>query len=81
MPLISPPNDYGIPQPEFLEDKPVRPSRSDAENRRIELFLNVNPWLCPECGTKMFGRCKECVYCRIRHSKHTPRPADYKKHG
>jgi len=80
MPLIQPPNDYGIPQPELIEDKP-KPRTSDAENRRIELYLNVKPWKCPVCGTTMFGRCMECVYCRIRSGIHTPRPAHYTKQG
>lgn len=80
MPLITPPNDYG--------DKPVEKEKTTVvdssweERRRIELFLNVKPWKCPDCGTTMFGRVLYCVYCKLRLGKHTPRPAHYtKEHG
>lgn len=75
MPLIKPPNDYGIPEPKLLE---VYDANKDwEETRRIELYLDVKPWLCPECSGKMFGRVKACVFCKHR-GIHTPRPSNYR---
>lgn len=76
MPLIKPPNDYGMPEPELRTDKPVF---NYEQNRRIQLFLQAKTWKCHECGTINCGWNLECVYCRMRNSKHTPRPAHYKK--
>lgn len=79
MPLIKPPNDYGVPEPELIEDKPVEDAQKIWErNRRITLYLDVKPWKCSECGAVMFGRMKYCVYCKLRLGKDTPRPADFK---
>jgi hypothetical protein len=77
MPLIQPPNDYGIPQPELIE--PNEDAQKIWErNRRIEIYLNVKPWKCGECGATMFGRMKYCVYCKLRLGKDTPRPTEFK---
>jgi|EndMetStandDraft_8_1072994.scaffolds.fasta_scaffold32728_4 predicted RNA-binding Zn-ribbon protein involved in translation (DUF1610 family) len=79
MPLITPPNDYGQPEPK--EEKVVTPC-SWEEHRRITLYLNVKPWKCPDCGATMFGRMLYCAYCKLRLNKHTPRPSHYtKEHG
>lgn len=75
MPIITPPNDYGIPEPELIEDKPILSEEQIFwRNRRVAIFLNVPNWKCAECGATMFGRMKYCVYCKLRLGKHTPRP-------
>jgi hypothetical protein len=78
MPLIAPPNDYGEKP---VEEKTEVAPCSWEEHRRIQLYLNVKPWKCPECGATMFGRMLYCAYCKIRHNKHTPRPSHYTKAG
>jgi hypothetical protein len=75
--IIKPPNEYGIPEPKLLE---FHDSTKDwEENRRIQLYLDIKPWLCPECGGKMFGRVLACVFCKFRRNKHVPRPLSFKK--
>ncbi len=73
MPLITP--------PPLVDEQVIEPvvNLNVEESRRIELYLNVPPWICPLCGAKMFGRMTYCVYCKIRHCRHTPRPADYRR--
>ena len=79
MPLIRPPNDYGIPEPQLKEDEPeLTPEQIFWRSRRVHLFLNVKSWKCDECGAVNFGRNKQCVYCKIRLGKITPRPAGFK---
>ena len=72
MPLIKPPSDYGLPESEFLEDKPDLSERQIWErNRKVAIYMNVKPWKCNECGCVNFGRNKQCVYCKIRLGKIT----------
>lgn len=79
MPLIRPPNDYGIPEPQLAEDKPLLTAEQIFwRNRRVQLFINVKPWKCAECGCTNHGRNKKCAYCYVRFNKITPRPADFK---
>jgi rubredoxin len=77
--LINPPNDYGMPQPQFMEEKAPNPT-FDAY-RKTQLFLNVKNWKCPECGAVVFGRVLECVICKFMFHRITPRPAHYTKKG
>lgn len=79
MPLIKPPNDYGMPEPQFMQEKPPNPAFG--EYRRIQLYLAVANWKCPECGSTVFGRVLECPYCKHKLGKITPRPAHYTKKG
>lgn len=75
MPLIKPPSDYGLPEPQFLEETPVLSEREIWErNRRMEIILNVKPWKCPQCNLTNFGRNKHCA----RWTCKLPRPADFK---
>lgn len=78
MPLITPPRDDDYPSFTKEEEQPEKVELSDWENhRRITLFLNVRPWLCPRCGITNFGRNQYCANfkCKI------PRPKDHKLHG
>lgn len=77
MPTIKPPSDYGIPEPKLIEE-PLSVDKEWEETRRIALYLDVKPWLCPECNGKMFGRVKACVFCKFRRGIHVPRPSNYR---
>jgi len=69
MTLIRPPSDD---EPD--DEKPTgewKPCTWE-EYRRIQLFLNVNPWRC-SCGLTLHGRVETCVRCGQL------RPKDYKK--
>lgn len=68
MTLINPPDCDDEPEPEPV---PVK-NCSWEEHRRIQLFLNVNPWRC-KCGLTLHGRVLNCVRCN------QPRPENYKK--
>ena len=43
------------------------------EDERIRRYLNVPNWICKECGTTVFGRCRTCAYCREKLGKVTER--------
>lgn len=43
------------------------------EEERIRRYINVPNWICEECGTTVFGRCKTCAYCREKLGKVTER--------
>jgi len=72
MPLITPPNDEGYPE-SVREELPESGLTDYENNRRIQLFLNIQPWLCPACGLTNFGRNLKCADWRCK----TPRPADF----
>lgn len=68
MPIISPPSDNGEiarTETELTEWE---------QNRRIELFLDVKPWVCPRCNGTNFGRNKFCADFRCK----LPRPKEWK---
>lgn len=77
MPIIAPPPDT-VYQEETTPEATVDRQREWERYRRIQLYLNVNNWICPVCGSTVFGRCKRCPYCWGRcGGKVTLRPADF----
>lgn len=77
MPIIAPPPDTVYQEessPEVLEDR----QKVWERYRRIQLYINVNNWICPVCSSTVFGRCKKCPYCWGRcGGRVTLRPADF----
>ena len=67
MPIISPPNEYGN---QSTESKKLTEWE---DSRRIELFLDVKPWVC-SCGGTNFGRNKFCADFKCK----LPRPSTWK---
>ena len=77
MPLIGPPNEYDKPVPESVEPSKLTDYEQD---RRIQLILNLNPWICSSCGGVNSYLTKLCCG---RHKKSNPcygvRPANHSK--
>ncbi len=63
-----------IPTNEELQPQPTPIGISRVETERIKRYMDCPDWKCGACGAVMFGRCKECVYCRVRLNTHTPKP-------
>lgn len=56
----------------------VQPTRTGTEKERwLKWYLDCPNWKCEVCEAVMFGRCIECVYCRIRLNIGRPRPSSY----
>jgi hypothetical protein len=78
MPLITPPDDESFES----ESKPIQEDSSQEvywKYRKIKLFMDCPDWKCPECACIVFGRCKECPYCKYKLGRITRRPEDWRK--
>ncbi len=77
MPIIAPPPDNSVYHEENSSEAPDD-KRVWERYRRIQIYLNVNNWICPVCSSTVFGRCKRCPYCWVRcGGRITLRPADF----
>jgi hypothetical protein len=79
MPIIAPPPDT-VYQEETTSSEATPDRLKEWEQyRRIQIYINVNNWICPVCSSTVFGRCKRCPYCWGRcGGRVTLRPADFK---
>lgn len=61
-----------IPPPKHEVDSyvpTVTQSVGQMEHDRIQRFLNVEPWMCPNCGLKNFGRNEKCANYNCRRDR------------
>ena len=66
-----------IPRPKYTgpEARAVTDGEYTEEDYNwIRWFINVPDWKCPRCGGTMFGRMEYCIFCKVRHNTHTPKP-------
>lgn len=68
-----------IPIPKYNEPEELTDERQSAA--WMKWYLNVKHWVCPKCGTTIFGRIVYCVYCKLKLGIDTPRPIDHKVEG
>ena len=78
-----------IPLPKYKEETAdpkseytvhLTPGEIQKEMDRVRKYLDVPNWTCEKCGAVMFGRMEHCVYCKVRLSTLTPRPAHFPTH-
>lgn len=43
----------------------------------IEKYIDVPSWICPSCGSTVFGRTKICPYNYMKQYCRTSRPSHY----
>lgn len=70
--MIIPPPTYNEPD----EIEPIVIDSDEARYRWIRWYIDCPNWTC-FCGGVMMGRMKYCIHCKVKHGRHTPRPASY----
>jgi len=72
MPLIGPPPNEDAPK------EPVeRVEVEQSEHLRVLKYLGIDNWNCSHCNCVVFGRCKECPYCKHKLGIITKRPEGF----
>lgn len=68
-----------IPPPRYTEEdvKESVGSTDESRDHWIRWYWFCEDWKCRSCNAVNFGRCKECVYCKMKNGIHTPRPDSY----